>query len=644
MSRAGIVASTDLAAVTPGLSFPTQGAFAQPVVRGVGSTLTGPGADPNVAIYIDGVYQPNQSANIFNFNSVEQVEVLKGPQGTLFGRNATGGAILIRTLNPSYTPEGRASLSYGRFNDLKLNFYGSAPIISDMAAANIAVAYRAEDSFTRNIAGPAIGGLKEFAARGKLLIEPTDNLNFVLTGNYSHIDNPRQLAFAPYRGNNTQNLRNPALPRPGRAFEVALNEPTDFITRNTGVSLKGELSLGLGTVSSITAYGDIKNSLGLDGDNSAAATSYIAYTDTQKTFSQELVFASEKFGMFSFVAGAFYYDDSATRDLRNSLRETTPLTRQTVAGVDTKAYAIFSEVTLDLAERLHLTGGVRYSHEKKTAFGVRTISLLGTLDESASFSGVTPRAVVRYELNDSSNVYASYSQGFKSGAFNAINLERVPVKEETVTAYEVGYKTGRRGLTFNASAFYYDYSNIQVQSSITTGVLLLTNAASAEIYGADMDFSIPISQGLSIDGGAAYTHGRYTRFPGAPIVTPTATGNVQSFGDSSGAPTVRTPEFTANTTITFERDVSFGRFSASATGSYNSGFNWAPDERVKQSAYFLLNSEVSIATPDDRFRLTLWGRNLTDKVIASYQNQNTSGDQVVYERPRSYGVTLGARF
>lgn len=644
MSSAGIVASTDLAAVTPGLSFPTQGAFAQPVVRGVGSSLTGPGADPNVAIYIDGVYQPNQSANIFNFNSVEQVEVLKGPQGTLFGRNATGGAILIRTLNPSYDPEGRFSIGYGRFNDIKLNFYGSAPIVDDVLAANIAIAYRNEDSFTRNIAGPEVGGLNEYAARAKLLFEPLSNLSFVLTGNYSRIDNPRHLAFAPYQGNNTQNLRNPSLPRPDRAFEVALNEPTDFVTRNTGVSLKGELALDFGTISSITGYGDIRNTLGLDGDNSVAATSYIAYTDTQETFSQEVVFASDTFGIFSLVAGVFYYDDSATRDLRNSVRATTPVTRRTVAGVDTKAYAVFSEVNVDVTDRLHLTGGLRYSHEKKTAFGTRTISLPGTLDKSATFSGVTPRAVVRYELTDRSNIYASYSQGFKSGAFNAISLETVPVKEETVTAYEVGYKAGGRGLTFNASAFYYDYSNIQVQSSVTTGILLLTNAAAAEIYGADMDFSFPVTDHLRIDGGAAYTHGRYTRFPGAPIVTPSPTGNIQSFGDASGAPTVRTPEFTANSTITYDQDLSFGKLSASATGSYNSGFNWAPDERIKQSKYFLLNGEVSIASPDDMFRLTLWGRNLTNKIIASYQNQNASGDQVVYERPRSYGVTFGARF
>ncbi len=142
-------------------------------------------------------------------------------------------------MNPSFEPEGRFALSYGRFNDVKLNFYGSLPIVPDVMAANIAVAYRNEDSFTRNIAGPEVDGLNEYAVRSKLLFELSSNLSFVLTGNHSRIDNARQLAFAPYQGNNTQNLRNPTLPRPSRPFEVALNEPTDFVTRNTGVSLKG---------------------------------------------------------------------------------------------------------------------------------------------------------------------------------------------------------------------------------------------------------------------------------------------------------------------------------------------------------------------------------------------------------------------
>lgn len=646
LGAAGIVSSNDLAAITPGLQFPTQGAFAQPVIRGVGTTQTGPGADPNVAIYIDGVYQPNQSANIFNFNSVQQVEVLKGPQGTLFGRNATGGAITIRTLNPSFAPEARVAVGYGRFNDRRFNFYGSTPIVRDLVAMNLALAYRKEDSFTRNIfTGNEVTGLDEFAVRPKLLVQPSKDLSFVLTGNYSRSDNARQLGFAPREGNNTQNILNPALPRPERPYEISVTEDPGFVILNKSVSLRAQLDLDVGTLSSISAYGDIKNTLDVDGDTSAAEVTFLQFIDTQKTFSQEINFASKRFGILSFVAGLFYYDDEAARDLTTTRgRSTGPFIRRAVAGVNTRAYAVYSEVNLDLTDRLHLVGGLRYSSEEKDAFGVQTGTPPGTLNETATFSGVTPRASIRYEVSPASNVYATYSQGFKSGAFNAIALSPIPVDEETVSAYEVGYKLSRSGLRVGTSAYFYDYSNIQVQTSTTTGVLVVQNAGAAEIYGADVDFALRLNDNWDLDGGAAYTHGRYTEFPRALVVVRQPNGiNRQIFDDVSGNPTARTPTFTANGTLTYTRDTELGEVSASATGSYNSGFYWQPDKRIFEPDYFILNGQVSFA-PSERYRITLWGRNLLDERYATFQQQTGVGDNIVYDRPRSYGVTLAANF
>jgi len=181
LEQAGIRSTEDLTAVIPGLNFATNGAFAQPTVRGIGTTVTSAGNDANVAIYIDGVYQPNQIANFSDLVDLEQVEVLKGPQGTLFGRNATGGAIRVTTKRPSFTPEARLTASYGRFDDVRLTAFGTAPL-SDEIAVSFAFLYGDDQGYVRNIGtGNRVADSNAMSIRGKILLQPTDGLEFILT-------------------------------------------------------------------------------------------------------------------------------------------------------------------------------------------------------------------------------------------------------------------------------------------------------------------------------------------------------------------------------------------------------------------------------------------------------------------------------
>ncbi|RYE78137.1 MAG: hypothetical protein EOO80_09225 [Oxalobacteraceae bacterium] len=236
MSAAGVAITTDLDRVTPGLTFTTTASHAQPNIRGVGSALTGPGADNNVAIYIDGVYQAAQSTLFMDFNNIQQIEVLKGPQGTLFGRNATGGAITIKTLDPGFDFDVRAGVSYGRFNDLKLTGYVNMPI-SDRLAINVAGLYRNMDGYITNIFnGKKIPGPNNVAFTGKLLFQPTENFRMILSGSYMDREDQKNEAFAPY-GKTSAYFANPSFVVPG-PYQTNQDLQPRYLIKSRSASLR----------------------------------------------------------------------------------------------------------------------------------------------------------------------------------------------------------------------------------------------------------------------------------------------------------------------------------------------------------------------------------------------------------------------
>lgn len=656
LTTAGLSGATDLGIVTPGLTVPALGAFAQPTIRGIGSSTSGPGADANVAIYVDGVYQPNQSANIFDFNAVEQIEVLKGPQGTLFGRNATGGAILVKTLKPSYNAEARLGMSYGRFNDLKFNAYLNLPIVADKIALNVAAVVRREDGYIRNVAlNEKIDDRHLFGIRSKLLFDVTDNFSVTFTGGFTKDSNPRFLAFGVYDNENNILINNPSLPRPRDRLDIVVGDEPLFKVNTKNASMIASLDTAIGTFSATTGFLKTRNNLEVDGDNTSivptsASSTFSFYVDRQQTFSQELNFASEKMGIFSFVAGLYYYNDKASRDLSIARTKGFPTLTRTYAGIRTDAYAAFAEANFDVTDRLHLITGLRYNRETKDAFGVRLIGApLGPLDAQVTYTAFTPRASVRYEITDNANVYATYSRGFKSGIYNAIQLAPGEVRPEKVDAYEVGAKYGSHGTTFATSAFYYNYTDIQVQSTVATSILTLTNAATATIYGADAEFGIDVTDELRLQSGVAYTHGRYDKFPGAQVsIKDPITGliSLAKFpnNDASGNKIIRTPEWTAEGTATYTKEFDSGKFGLSATVAYNGPIVFSADNRARQGGYTLINGEISWTTPDNGFRFALWGRNLLDETYFATINSSGGGSTSILERPRTYGISLGANF
>ena len=334
IKASGVTDTYSLQQVTPGLRMERLGGYTQPSIRGVTAGSTSPGSEANVAIYVDGIYQPNQAANTIDLPDVARVEVSKGPQGTLFGRNATGGAIQIFTREPQYTPSADMTVGYGRFNDFKATAFITAPLVDDKLAFSISGAYEEMDGWNHDLYnGGHVGDLKSRLVRAKLLIEPADNVTFTLGGQYSHRSDDSLFAYSALNGNT---LGPKVAIQP---YDVSVNTSPVTDTESWNISLRGSVDTAVGVVSTLTAYSKTQLDIAADGDASPEEIISFTIDSPDKNFTQELNFASEKFGRFSFIAGLFYYSDDSSYD---PLIGFFPAPFVNYADVTTRAYAAYT--------------------------------------------------------------------------------------------------------------------------------------------------------------------------------------------------------------------------------------------------------------------------------------------------------------
>lgn len=663
LGQAGISDSRELRLLTPGLNITTQGTYVQPTIRGVGTTVTGTGADPNVAVYVDGVYLASQGSALFAFNNIEQIEVLKGPQGTLYGRNATGGAIVVTTKAPSLGEfNGNAQVSYGRFDELRMSGYVNVPV-SDKVAFNIAGYNNSNDGYTYNVALNEKSSFTESSGlRARVLFQPIDDLRIILTG--THINQSDNTAYSYVPINNNTPFRNSLaaqLGASGNRDRIALNtRPTnklDYTSANLNVDWTGSW----GTLTSITSWAETEFPFYTDLDGTELnVQAFRADPQWQKTRSQELIYTSTEMGRFSWIGGLYYYEDEAYTDVQISVNGAAlpfPPFRP-AARVKAQAYAAYAEGTFDLTERLHLTAGGRYSWEEKHATNEDSPGGALLVDATESWDAFTPHVALRYDLSPSSSAYVSYSQGFKSGLFDAgaigtcttptnptCPFEGDPVEPEKVRSYEVGYKYNARGTVFSAAAYFTEYKNIQINALNEINQQILYNAAAAEIYGVELEGSAYLTDELFVRAGAAYTHSEYTDFPLAQLFVPLPQGgNQQMVGDASGNELIRTPEFTAFLSGTHTEELAFGTIETNVTASYSDSFYHHVDNRLKQPSFAILNARVSWIAPSERWRLIAYGENLTNERTMMYVREAVVGDFASFSKPRTYGIGVAVNF
>lgn len=669
MRASGIQDTRDLPLLTPGLRIDSVGTYVQPAIRGVTTTLTS-GPEANVATYLDGVYRPDTFGAIYDLPDVQQVEVLKGPQGTLFGRNATGGAILITTRKPDLqTVRGEASLGFASFGTVSLNGFASVPLVADKAAISLSGYYEdvADGWKTNLVTGKKKGaGLETALVRAKLRFTPWQGADFTLTGLYAVRNDETGYRTTIYQGNHDL-AGTPGVIIPTRPWHYAIDHDARQENRSLDISLRGEIEAGPGTLTTTTAFSRSRTKLRFDTSNVAEGGGFATTNGEYESWSQELVYATEQLGPVRAVAGLFFFDSQFHQQ-----PYFVPATGFQLWFRDAgKSYAAFGEVTYDVTERFALTGGLRYSYEKRngaTAFAVGqppftrpALNLIGR----ESWDDFTPRISALFKASETTNLYATFSRGFKSGIFNVPSAQAKPVDPEKIEAFELGIKSEPApGLRVNAAAFRYDYRNLQVPSIEQVGSVLsqrILNAASADIKGAELNIDWKATPELGLLLGASWIDAEYDSFPSASVNVPVSalpvppgnsacteavkptSGLCNVIVDASGNRMIRTPKWSGSLTANYEREFDGGALILSGTVYYSSRVYMEYSNRVSQPAYAKLNASAGWRFPNGAM-VRVWGRNLTDKAVLTNIVSTSSYDAVDYERPREFGVELSWRF
>jgi iron complex outermembrane receptor protein len=658
LENQGVTSAQDLTRVSPGLIYTTTGPNAMPTMRGVGTRSFSPGDSAPIAVYIDNVYLPAEGAGEFEFGDVERVEILKGPQGTLFGRNATGGAINVITRSPSTTPEFRGEVGVGSYGRRLANTYINAPLASNVNA-NLSAFYDEDDGFTRNlVTGRKIPFKDDWGVRGKVDIRVTPILSFLLEADWVRANTPQGYANEQYPGGTNRNV----VANPTKVFTTSefgkdySNLDPKGENRQWGGSVTGNLDMTSWTLKSITADRATVTRGLLDTDGTSADITKQYLRTTNNTFTQEFLASSTGDHFFNWVGGVFYMFDDAKRDPNYSY--TSPLVfATTFADIKTTAIAPYGEVTIKPTEHWSLIGGMRYSYERKHLFNssgpngcLIPSCTIPRVDSKHSWRSFDYRLTVQYKVDESLNFYATNSTGFKSGAYNSTGFDGIPVNPEHLTAYQIGMKSTRWDTFLDINAFYYLDKGIQIQRSTNplTGTSVLQNAAGAHDYGIEVSAVRPLGDHFSVNLGATWLHARYSDFKNADVLIPRAValggGKIETAEDDTGNPVIRSPEFTANADLTYSTEAWGGHINAALGGYYTSTYSFEPGNRVRQPAYGTLHAQVAWTSPNNRYTFTVFGDNITNTHYYEIGSSSIVWYNIVYAQPAIFGVKASVHY
>lgn len=667
IEQAGIDGIRDIGILTPGLQMAQNSTTWVPYIRGIGTQNTSAGAEAGVATYVDGVYMASPYGASISFNNIERVEVLKGPQGTLFGRNASGGLVHVITKDPTQETSMEGKVGYGNYDTTIGQFYGTTGI-SENLAADIAINYRDQgDSFGDNVfpGGPDLEGDQSYGVRSKWLYEK-DDLRLTLGADYDYHDSgqgdnrsivPGSVGLGPLGFNFT------ALPD---FHDVQLNQADISEVENYGGSAKVQYALENSDFQSITAYREtILNSF-FDNDGTPIGFVNVEQDSEAKTFTQEFQLTSNGNHSFDWIVGLFYMNDEqgyvqpqglglSGLAFPDPLNPALPAGVGIINGVETESFAVFAETTFDLSETTRLVTGLRYTRDEKEVSGITevytnsgaTIAIAPSITASETWGEPTWRLVLEHDLNDSTMVYASYNRGFRSGAYNTVAVDGIPLEPEIADAYEIGFKSDLMDnrVRLNGAFYYTDYQDLQIFLSLGTTTVLL-NAAAAEIMGAELEMSANLTDEFSLNFGMNWMQSEYQDF-NQSVNCSIRNGlgwTLPSPCDPSGNDLAYAPDLTFNIGPRYETPVSFGLVGATLDYAWTDQFNWDFQGRLKQSSYGVLNATLYWSSADERYGVNLFGRNLGDKEYATYAvGQDFIGDHYAAAPPRTYGLEFKFR-
>jgi iron complex outermembrane receptor protein len=682
LSEAGIGDSLDLQIVTPGFVVNNTGPAQQMYLRGIGNRLALAGLDPSVALYMDDQYIGVAQAGQFEFADIERIEVLKGPQGTLYGRNASAGAIRVVTKGVDDEFNGKVQATLGNFNTRK--FAGTVNIpLSDTFGVRLSGLSSQRDGYARNLSSEGLSEIDDgdySAFRMKMRWDMTENVTANLsmgtseqndTNGYDNIIlGPKKYSLGLFLGGLTGSGNDTV------ATEItkrAKSESTDATLR---FDVSGE-SVDFSSITSIWDY-SLNGQLDLDG-TSAHALGFIGFPQEADSFSQELQWQSTAGDNIDWIGGLFYYEQSTSWEGQIDRSDTSaavggpPFLSQGYQNADTTAYAGFGQLTYHFNDSWDLTLGGRYNYEEKDVVVRASKELALTtsppMTDTVSWNEFTPKATLAYNF-DAGMAYLTYARGFKSGGFNyvasAINpLTGAPepaVNPEILDMIEAGWKTQLADDTvrFNGSIYFYDYKDLQVSANVTSAsgaqANITRNAADAEIIGLDMDLTWILNDRLTLDTAVNFMDSEYTEyFASAQMFNGVIKGNnapgmTAIRYDASGESLLRAPDLSAYMTLTYELPVSSGRSPISITYSYKGDYKFdfvaAPEtSALEQDAYALINARWSYYSADESWMVAVWGKNLTDEdEYYDDINANPAGIRGSVGTPRTFGIDVSYEF
>lgn len=658
--------------VTPGFQGGRNFGVQHPVIRGVGSSGTSPSDEANVSIYVDGIYQGSSYGTFMDLVAVDRVEVLRGPQGTVFGRNATGGLINVITPEPSYDFYGFVRGRAGVLEtddvtepDTDIRGYVTGRI-SDRIAADLAAVYRNRGDYVKNLVGDDdFGGVEVTNIRSKVLFEPVDWVQLILTAEHLN-QNSQTVAAAPVAGETAGEPLGAVIPT--KPYQAALDIEPKLDLDRTALALRTVFEFDGFNVETSHGYNETETHQIADSDASDIFIGVLDigtgpnFADTE-SMTHEIRLLSTDGGPFAdrldWVAGLYAFDletetnaylataayDVATRNLLGVTEI------RSNSKTDTTSYAAFAEGTLTLTDRWFLTLGIRYTDEEvSTEPNARVNGFpLPAPEGEGSFEKTTYRAAIRYAVSDTTNLYASYSTGFKSGVFNGSILSPTLLDPEEIEAWEAGVKSDPLPwLRTNVAAYYYDYTDLQVNArDPNSTAYVLQNAANAEIYGAEVEVTVLPTDQLSLRGSIAWNHGRYDEFETAQTFVPQPIGGaITTENDVSGNQLVRAPEWTANIGFNWQKEYRNGRLGVAGNVYYSDRVyhDFLNLKSRSQDPYYMGTAQVSWTLPGDRWQFSLWGKNLFDEDILQQMRVSDLSADGLYEPPRTIGVGVETNF
>ena len=678
-----IRASTDIPKLVPNMSAATSEGRSRPrwFIRGIGINDPSTNGVSPVAVYFDEVYQNFTLAQSFPLFDLERVEVLRGPQGTLWGKNTTGGAVSVISRKPRFETDGYAQFTAGNYKELGFQGAGGGTIIKDKVAARASLFYETRDGWVKNTYnGQRQGDLRDVAGRFQLLIAPVDPLEILLSVHARHNDGQNQATYyVGEKGGPIPSLN--GFEEGNRFYTYDFYGPLTDVDNHVGELANVKLDVGPVTFTAISGYDDASR-LNTGGTGPLAQNNARTFAHARQ-FTQELRVAPSKVDRLSWVVGGHYFKEKLFSDAASASLPAIPQPAgygtyytSTIYNQKSESVAAFANVSYDFTDWFRLAAGARYTSEKKEidlnavntgARGAASwnnvsnwwarksvqspLQQSATQVESNTWSNPSFDVSPSFNLTRDATAYFHYGRGFRGGTYyGGVNAQAnvSTVKPETVDAFEVGLKSSwfQNRLRTTVAAFHYEYDDIQVlvnaqTANNTVSATILQNAGSGTVNGAELELDALPVEGLRIHGGLGLLDTKYGGF--------TAVNNNQVV-DASGNEFTRSPH--ANALIDVEYRVPLPGANAVALGTYwqySSRFFFnAVDQsnaNLQQGKYATGDVRLTFYTPRDAADLQFWMHNVTNSEYRVLATQGTPGVQTrVYGPPRMFGATLTVHY